>query len=160
MNADELKNVLNNPAASPEQRAAALEHIGKAANDATDLESELLRSARKPNLASIEHYDIGAFCRDRNWTPEARSLFEKWLFKSPTGIEGVTRMGEALRRSDWEEYGAALKQWQESGCKDGERLIRILELMADSDNRGCYHASETVQMANEFLSEVRRRSTR
>lgn len=158
MNAEELKNVLNNPAASPEQRAAALDHIGEAANKATDLEGELLRSSRKPNLASIEDYSIGEFCRSCNWTPEARSLFDKWLFKSPTGIEGVTRMGEALRRSDWEEYGAALADWKDSGYKRGERLIRALEAIVQSPDKGNYHDEKAVEKAREFLAELKHRA--
>jgi len=147
---------LSNPTLNAQYKLAAMDRL--AANDATDLESELLRSTRKSDLASIEHYHIGAFCRDRNWTPEARSLFEKWLFKSPTGIEGVTRVGDALRRSDWEEYGGALAEWKDSGFKRSERLIRALESIVQSPDRGNYHDDEAVERARAFLNELRRRA--
>jgi hypothetical protein len=158
MNPDELKSVLNNPAVSAEQKQAVLEQLGHRANKATNLEGELLRSTRKPDLASIEDYSIGEFCRSRNWTPEARSLFNKWLFASPVGREGVERMANSLRRSDIEEYGAALVEWKDSGFKRSERLIRALESIVQSPDRGNYHDAEAVERARAFLNELRRRA--
>lgn len=161
MNQDELKEVLNNPAVSAEQKQQALQHIGEhIADPVARLEAELLQTLAKPDLASVSYFDVHRFCSDRTWrVPAVRSLYDRWLdafLASDNGQAHVEEIASHLRKHDFNDWKNAADEWLASGWKSTARLISALERI--TANRGNYHSAETVEGAAKFLVEIKRRA--
>jgi hypothetical protein len=159
MNPDELQDILSNPAVSAHHKERVLQQIGERSDDpGTDLEAELLQAVRKTDLASVPYHDVRAFCDAHGFSVPARDLFERWLCTSDVGRKGIEKAAEYLRKHDFEEWDGAAREWEQSGWKSTGRLIGVLQCIADSPARGNYHSEETVQGANKFLVEMKRRA--
>jgi hypothetical protein len=148
-----LEQVLNDPASTAEERELARQKLG----DPIQLEVELTTTLGKP-LMAITYSDVHKFCGEHGWS-KSRPLFDRWLsihFRSDERRE-LERIGNYLRQSDLEEWDAAMIDWKESNWARPQRLIEILQLIADSPNRGRYHGQEVVENATQFLAALERR---
>jgi hypothetical protein len=155
-NKNRWEQVLNDPASTPQEKELARQKIG---SDPVQLEAELTAALGKP-LMAVDYLDVHTYCTARGWN-HARALFDKWLtshFRTAVGRRDLARAVEYLRQSDFEEWDSAMIQWRESEWKPPQRLIAILELIADSVNRGNYHDAETVENASQFLAALQRRA--
>jgi hypothetical protein len=151
-----LEQIISDPASTPEERELARQRLG---SDPIQLEVELTAALGKP-LMAVEYLDIHTFCKERGWS-KSRAVFDRWLaghFKTEAGRLDLERIVNYLRQSDLEEWKSGMEAWKESNWTQPQRLIAILQLIADSPNRGNYHADETVETATQFLAALQRRA--
>jgi hypothetical protein len=156
MNPSDLKEILDNPAVSAEHKERVILQIGEQGDPVT----ELLQTVNKADLASVSYREVHEFCSARGW-PKTRPLYLRWFdayCTTATGQGDVERMAEYLRAHDFEEWRGAAEEWRDSGHKSFSRLIRVLDLIADSPNRGNYHSAETVEECQLLAVEMRRRA--
>lgn len=158
MERSQLEAILNDSASTPEEKAAAQAALGAKADPLTDLEAALLQAVRKSDLASVPYHDIRTLYEAHGFSEPARELYERWLCASEVGLKGIERAAEYLRKHDFEAWDGAMREWKASGWKSMGRLISVLELIADSPNRGNYHSEEAVRGAAKFLVEMKRRT--
>jgi hypothetical protein len=167
MNPNDLKEILNNPAVSAEQKQQAIERIGDHGDPLIHLEAELLQALGKPDLAAVSFFDVQQFCKDRRFgaspliAAATRQLYDKWLeafFTSENGRPYLQEIASRLRDHDFGEWGHAADEWKASGWKSTASLISVLERIVDGPNRGHYHSQETVDGAAAFLVEIKRRA--
>jgi hypothetical protein len=158
MNEEQLQSILANPAVSTQQRIRAVQKAGTIPVE--HLEADLVQTIGKP-LAEIEYLDVFRFCTDRGWK-QTRPLYDKWLtshFRTEAGIRDLERAALSLRDADLNEWSSAMEEWKETNWKQPARLLAILELIADSPNRGRYHNPEVVEHAAQFLAAMNRAGT-
>jgi hypothetical protein len=153
-----LQRIIDDPNRCAEDKNIASEALNRINDPVALLEAELIQSARKSDLASVEYHDIYSFCATHGFSVPAHELFDKWLFVSPVGREGIKKAADSLRQHDFEAWEGAAREWKDSGWKSSERLIAVLQRIADTPRFGNYHCEEVVEGANKFLAEVQRRS--
>lgn len=165
MNPNDLKEILNNPAVSAEQRQQAIERIGEQGDPLTRLEAELLQTVAKPDLAAVSFFDVQQFCKDHRFgaSPQiaaaTRQLYDRWLdayLCSETGRTYLEQIASHLRDHDFSQWKDAAENWRASGWRSFSQLISVLERI--TANRGNYHSQETVDGAAAFLVEIKRRA--
>jgi hypothetical protein len=156
-----LTEVLRDPTRSEKDRDIARAALDAAHADRPDPTlSELLQVTGKP-LQQITYHEVHAFCSARGW-PRMRDLYDRWLdayWATERGRKDAERIAGYLRQHDLDEWGAGLRDWKKSNFKRSDRLIRALEVIADSPNRGNYHDPEIVSGASKFLAEMKRRTS-
>lgn len=127
MDANQLKCVLENPAASASQRQAALDALNALADPGdpvqkpdseepeaiSPLEAELLRFATAPELSQVEYIQIHEFCAEHRWNSECRALWERWVFASPVASARVREMVDYMRKYFLEQYDSLLARFGE-----------------------------------------------
>ena len=162
-----LITILNDPASTAEERAAAQTALDGEADPVARLQTELLQTAGKPDLSAVAFFDVQRFCKDRSFgaSPQiavaTRQLYDKWLeafFGSESGRPYLQHIGEHLREHDFGEWKYAAYEWKRSNWSDSGRLISVLERIADSPNHGNYHSEETVEECRLLAVEMRRRA--
>jgi hypothetical protein len=161
-----LEAILNDPASTPEEKAAAQTALCGEADPAERLHAELLETVAKSDLSDVSFFDVQRFCKDRSFgaAPQivaaARRLYDKWLetfLASENGQPYLQQIGEHLRNHDFGEWKYAADEWKASGWKSTARLISALQRIVASRNRGNYHSQETIETAAAFLVEIKRR---
>jgi hypothetical protein len=152
-----LEQILSDPHSTPEERAMAQSELGPA--KAEEDVAELLRYAKTSALEDIPWEDVSRFCSERGWR-KTRDLYERWLhaFFNTEGRKDLERIAHYMRKCDLEQWDFAAREWEDSDWRNTAPLVAVLERIADSPNRGNYHARETVKCAEEFLIEMKRRS--
>ena len=157
---DALSQVLQDPTRSARDKEIARTALNATQARATDSAlNELLLIADKP-LGQIGYHAIHQFCSERGWR-NTRDVYEQWLrarFNTDSGRADLQRAAEYLRSHDLTELDAGLRDWKSSQFKSADRLIRALEVIATSPERGNYHDSPTVEECKQFLAEMRRRT--
>ncbi len=155
-----LETVLRDPSRSERDRAVARAALNAAQTRATDSAvSDLLLIADKP-LGQIAYHAVHSFCSGRGWR-NTRDVYEQWLqarFNTDYGRADLQRAGEYLRSHDLTEFDAGLRDWKQSAFKSTDRLIRALEVIVSSPERGNYHDAASVDECKRFLAEMRRRT--
>jgi hypothetical protein len=153
-----LEAVLADPTRSERDKDIARAALDKTQASVTDAAmSELLLQLNKP-LTQISYHEIYAFCGAHGW-PKTRPLYDLWLnayFTTESGRKDAERIAGYLRQHDIGEFGAALEMWRDGGFKSADRLIRALEVIASSPERGNYHDGATVKACKQFLEEMQR----
>jgi hypothetical protein len=160
-----LTEVLNDVTRPESERAIARAALDAARVNATsaptsDLLQELLLASNKP-LPLIPYFEVHSFLSTRGWSKAAREVYDLWLdayFTTDNGRQDAERIAGYLRKHDLNEFGAALEMWRDSGFKSADRLMRALEVIASSPERGSYHDRATVEECKQFLAEMRRRT--
>jgi hypothetical protein len=151
-----LSAVLNDPARSQRDKDIAQAALDKAQVSATEpAVNELLQTMGRP-LDKITYHEVHAFCSSRGW-PKMREVYDRWLdahFQTENGQKYAQRIHRYLVDADMNEWGYALELWKDSGFKDCEKLVSVLARIADAS----YHAPETVEHAQAFLAEMKRRT--
>ena len=157
--------ILNDPASTPEEKAAAQTALGGETDPVERLHAELLQTVAQPDLSSVSFFDVQRFCKDRSFgaSPQiaaaTRQLYDKWLetfFGSESGRPYLQQIAEHLREHDFGEWKYAADEWKRSNWRQSARLISVLERI--TANRGNYHSEETVEGVAKFLVEMKRRA--
>src|SRR5258708_7478176 len=80
-----LEQIINDPASTAEERAAAQSALGEEADPVERLQAELLQTVCKVNLSAVSFFDVQQFCKDRSFgaSPQiaaaTRQLYDQWL---------------------------------------------------------------------------------
>jgi hypothetical protein len=153
-----LQAVLNDPSRSEGERRVARQALDKLGAGGV-LEQEVLSETRKARLADVDYGEIQRFCSSRDFRkPGVQRLFDRWLETYLTdtkeGTEQANRMAGHLRAHDFGELKGALQDWKDSDWKSCKRLTAAYERIVAGTS---HHSQETVDQANEFLTELRRR---
>lgn len=125
--ASKAKEVINDPASTPEQREAAwikLKTPEDIPAEVRALERELLEEFHQASIADVEYGDIHKFCTDKKWTnPAAKSLFfDRWLPAYRNTEQGSRKLAEL------ETYRLMHKNPDKRSPSDLERMAAIAEL--------------------------------
>jgi hypothetical protein len=164
---DKLEAILNDPASTAEEKAAAQAALGQEADPVERLHAELLQAVAKLDLSGVSFFDVQRFCKDRSFgaSPQiaaaTRRLYDKWLdafLTSESGRQYLQEIASHLRTHDFHEWEFAADEWKRSNWTHSARLISVLERIADSPNRGNYHSEETVEECRLLAVEIRRRA--
>jgi|ERR1700730_564424 len=162
-----LEAILNDPASTAEEKAAAQAALEGETDPVERLHAELLQTLAKPDLSAVPFFDVQRFCKDHRFgaAPQVAAathqLYDRWLdahLRSETGRPYLEQIASHLLKHDFNEWRDAAAEWKASGWRSSARLISVLQRIVDSPNRGNYHSEETVEGAAKFLTEIKRRA--
>jgi hypothetical protein len=124
------KDIINDPASTPEQREAAwikLKTPEDIPAEVRQLEIELLEEVSRGSIADVDYAGIHQFCTDREWkNPAVKSLFfDRWLPAYWKSEQGSRKLAEL------EKY----KMMNDSPTKRGESDLQAMDLIAETRRR-------------------------
>jgi hypothetical protein len=124
------KQVINDPASTPEQREAAWVKLKTPEDipaEVRQLEIELLEEVSRGSIADVDYAEVHRFCTDKEWTnPAVKSLFfERWLPAYWKSEQGSRKLAEL------EKY----KMMNDSPTKRGESDLQAMDLIAETRRR-------------------------
>jgi hypothetical protein len=125
--ASRAKEIICNPASTPEQRTEAWVKLKTAEGvpaEVRTLERELLDELHRASIADVDYGEVHTFCDERKWTtPAVRSLFfDRWLPAYWKSEQGSKKLAEL------EAYGLMHNNPGQRSNADIERFELIAEL--------------------------------
>src|SRR5467141_927035 len=129
MNPAELKAIIENPAASADNRAAAireLEALGGRTSPAVDhLVQQLLHETHLSTLGEVAHHTVHQFLVELGVaTPNADSFYQRWLHESPVAQSKMKQMKVHLANCFFDQNDALVTRLQ-SATAQGLNTVSI-----------------------------------
>lgn len=151
------KDIINDPASTPEQREAAWIKVKTPEDipaEVRQLEIELLEEVSRGSIADVDHTQIHKFCTDKEWkNPAVKSLFfDRWL-------PPYWKSEHSLKLAQVETY----KLMHDNPTKRSESDLEAIALLAETrrrirtDEEFCGQIAEGVSSGTiplSFLTDV------